>query len=101
MLKDLFGRHLTPGSFVVYGIRSGNSGGVRYGLVLKSDEDMDKTKWEQRVQVLTFERFSKADKISVSRPSVYNMIKVPENTFPNDIEETLITEWSKRLSKDN
>lgn len=97
MQIDIFEKHLTPGSFVVYGIRSGNTGGVRFGLVLNGTLNKDIEPYKQRVQVLTYEKWSAGTRFSVSRPSTYNMVKVAEGTFPEVVEQELITEWSRRL----
>lgn len=98
MQKDKFGRFLTPGSYVIYGIRSGNSGGVRYGLILNSDIDPEKESYEQRVQVLGFNGWSN-EVGSVSRPSTENMIKVADGTFPEEIEQLLFGAWSERIKE--
>lgn len=97
MQKDKFDRFLTPGSFVIYGIRSGNSGGVRYGLILSSLVDPKEQNWNQRVRVLAPGNYSKG--FTVSRPSTDNMIKVPDGTFPEEIEEALTKEWHERIEK--
>src|SRR5215218_3522093 len=100
MCKDIFGREIKAGDFVVYGIRSGNSGGMRYGIVEEPDTKYNDA-WgtgERRVKVITFRNYSLKGNFAISRPSPENMIIVHDDTFPQDIAKKLWGQYSASIA---
>lgn len=83
ILLDVMGRAVVKGDFVAYGVRDGNSGGLRVGIITDTDQEKGK------VQVLTYDHRRKRIDKRKSRPTVRNMI-ILETTGSISIDEQLI-----------
>lgn len=89
VLKDILDQEIKEGDFIVYAIRSGNSGDMKIGLVIdvseKKDEYSDRT--ELKIGVYGYDSYWKINsrKSYLQYPS--RIAVVPANKVPEKIKK--------------